>query len=251
VLDTNLMLPAAYRYTLEIEPAGFAWEFLRRNPGYRRTFASGLDPADHAADDAVRGWGLRFPADPDRRADEEAVFWHPDDFRSVITLKPAPTDWEAAPTSLSDWPKDIVLRDADDGLHVLVRHKNASHQMRVIDPLPLPHSLVALIPLDQSAPQRAGAVACFWQAIRPKRPLKPNHRLGRRQRLIAILRALDGHLAGESYRAIAEAVLGARRVAAYPWKTSPARDSVIRLTRSGLSIMGGGYRDLLQACQPR
>jgi hypothetical protein len=39
--DTDLMLPAAYRFTLEIEPAGFAWEFLRRNPAYRRTFGSG------------------------------------------------------------------------------------------------------------------------------------------------------------------------------------------------------------------
>jgi hypothetical protein len=248
---TNLILPAAYRYTLEIEPAGFAWEFLRRNPVYRRTFGSGLDPGDHAADDAVRGWGLRFPADPYRRADEEPVFWNPDDFASVITLKPAPTGWGAASTSLTDWPKDIILRDADDGLHVLVRHENTSHQMMVIDPLPLPHPLVALIPLDPTAPQRAGAVACFWQAIRPKRPLKPRHRLLRRRRLIAILRALDGRLSGESYRAIAEALFGPRRVAAYPWKTSPARDSVIRLTRSGLSIMGGGYRNLLQACQPR
>jgi len=212
--DTNLMLPAAYRFTLEIEPAGFAWEFLRRNPAYRRTFGSGLDPADHAADDAVRGWGLRFPADPYRRADEEPVFWNPDDFRSVITLKPAPTDWEAAPTSLTDWPKDIVLRDADDGLHVLVRHENTSHQMRVIDPVAMSHPLIALIPIDASTQQRAGAATCFSQAIRPKRPLKPRHRLGQRQRLIATLRALDGHLAGESYRAVAEALLGARRVAA-------------------------------------
>jgi len=245
--DTNLTLPAAYRYTLEIEPAGFAWEFLRRNPQYRLAFGSGLDPAD----DAVRSWGLRFPADPYRRAEEEAVFWHPDDFASVITLKPAPTNWEAASTSLTEWPEDIILRDADDGLHVLVRHENTSHQMRVIDPVAMPHPLIALIPIDTSTQQRAGAATCFSQAIRPKRPLKPNHRLLRRRRLIAILRALDGHLAGQSYRAVAEALLGPRRVAADPWKTSPARDSVIRLTRSGLSIMGGGYRNLLQACQPR
>jgi hypothetical protein len=249
--DPDLTLPAAYRYTLEIEPASFAWEFLRRNPEYRLTFGAGLDPADDAAEDAVRRWGLRFPADPDRRADEEAVFWHPDDFASVITLTPAPTDWEAGSHSLTDWPEDIILRDADDGLHALVRHDNASHQMRVIDPVPMPHPLVALIPLDPSGPQRADAAACFSQAIRPKRPLKPRHRLAQRQRLIATLRALDGHLAGQSYRTIAEALFGRRRVAAHPWKTSPLRDSVIRLTRSGVSLMRGGYRTLLRACKPK
>ena len=50
---------------------------------------------------------------------------------------------------------------------------------------------------------------------------------------------------GASYRVIAEAFFGHRRVAAEPWKTASLRDTVIRLARTGSAMMRGGYRALL------
>lgn len=90
----------------------------------------------------------------------------------------------------------------------------------------------------------------FWRLVAHGRlrtgPPKP-HRL---DRLVAALRALDGRLDGASYRAIAEVLFGARRVSAEPWKTASARDTVIRLARTGLATMRGDYRTLLKPKGP-
>jgi hypothetical protein len=61
------------------------------------------------------------------------------------------------------------------------------------------------------------------------------------------LRALDGHLAGESYRAIAHVLFGSRRVpSGAAWKTHDLRDRTIRLVRTGVRLVRGGYLDLLR-----
>jgi Family of unknown function (DUF6499) len=59
----GVRLPAAYRYMTELEPSGWAWEFLRRNPDYR---AAALRSAAEAGttrppDGAGRRWGLQSP----------------------------------------------------------------------------------------------------------------------------------------------------------------------------------------------
>lgn len=49
---------AAYLYTLSLDGPGLAWEYLRRNPGYRADFAQA---AQGAVARAAEPWGLRFP----------------------------------------------------------------------------------------------------------------------------------------------------------------------------------------------
>jgi hypothetical protein len=67
-----------------------------------------------------------------------------------------------------------------------------------------------------------------------------------------ILRALDAHQCGETYRDIARALFGARRIpAGSAWKTHDVRDRTIRLVRTGLRLMRGGYLDLLRHPQRR
>ena len=68
----------------------------------------------------------------------------------------------------------------------------------------------------------------------------------RHDRLMLMLRALDGHLADASYRDIADVLFGARRLEHEPWKTSSVRDTTIRLVRGGLALMRAGYRKLLR-----
>ena len=57
--------PAAYAYLTDLDLAGFAWEFLRRNPDYRRNFRSVVGkPRSHTklAQRSMTRWGLRFPS---------------------------------------------------------------------------------------------------------------------------------------------------------------------------------------------
>lgn len=54
---------AAYDYLDHIPPAGFAWEWLRRNPRYQRDYAELLrqDRDTHNLEEMTqRRWGLRF-----------------------------------------------------------------------------------------------------------------------------------------------------------------------------------------------
>ena len=57
--------PAAYAYLNDLDLAGFAWEFLRRNPDYRRNFRSVVGkpkPQTQLVQRPVTHWGLRFPS---------------------------------------------------------------------------------------------------------------------------------------------------------------------------------------------
>jgi hypothetical protein len=69
----------------------------------------------------------------------------------------------------------------------------------------------------------------------------------RRHRLSLALGALDGRLAGQSYRVIATGLFGDTRIPASPGRQRhDLRDRTIRLVRGGLDLMQGGYLDLLR-----
>lgn len=53
---------ATYEYLNELDPAEFAWEYLRRNPEYQRDFRTiRREPGPHDdAEASARLWGLRF-----------------------------------------------------------------------------------------------------------------------------------------------------------------------------------------------
>ena len=61
-----------------------------------------------------------------------------------------------------------------------------------------------------------------------------------------VLLALDGDLAGDSYRAIAGAIFGEASIAREPWRTSSLRAATIRLVQAGRQLMDGGYLKLLR-----
>lgn len=50
-----------YDALLHLTKAGWAWEFLRRNPGYRADFADAGAPAEPVPCARARRWGLPFP----------------------------------------------------------------------------------------------------------------------------------------------------------------------------------------------
>jgi hypothetical protein len=62
-------LTTAYNYLDGLGSAAFAWEFLRRNPGYRADYES------NNATTVMKRWGCATAADPDLRIDRARIVW--------------------------------------------------------------------------------------------------------------------------------------------------------------------------------
>lgn len=129
----------------------------------------------------------------------------------------------------------------------MVRLDNGDLRLLLAGPADRP--LAAVLPLDDDLPIRATAALRLWarMAEEPNQQQDPlvltrQHR----DRLVLMVRALDGHLAEASYREIAEALFGIRRVERETWKTSSLRDRTIRLVKGGVDLMRTGYRRLLR-----
>ena len=107
--------------------------------------------------------------------------------------------------------------------------------------------LAALIPLDATGLDRIAATEHLLCALL-ERTVPPDSRLTEQQRRRArnMLRAVDGHKCGATYREIAEVIYGTGRIKSEHWKTSALRDSVIGLVKGGLAMIAGGYRQLLR-----
>jgi hypothetical protein len=140
------------------------------------------------------------------------------------------------------------IRQAPDGWHAVLRIEGVQHHLWLNEPPQRGASYAAELPLDSDFEIRAHASHRLWRAINGRPPGPAFHQLSaqRRERLAMALRALDAHVDGASYREIAEALYGRKRISEGPWKTSEFRSGTIRLVRAGLALMRGGYRGLLR-----
>ena len=139
-------------------------------------------------------------------------------------------------------------RDSE-GEYWQVNTAHGSLRLTLIDGANVSHPAAVIVPLDANFPARAAAAARLWRVAmsRPSRRSCDSISSQRRQRLALVLRALDAHQCGESYRDIARALFGETSVpAGSAWKTHDLRDRTIRLVRKGLRLMRGGYLDLLR-----
>ncbi|MDF0579263.1 DUF2285 domain-containing protein [Bradyrhizobium yuanmingense] len=140
------------------------------------------------------------------------------------------------------------IRRAADGWHAVLRIGAVDHRIWSQDPPVLGASYAAELPFDGDFGARAYAARRLWRAMNGRVPGPAFHTLSkqRRERLSAAIRALDAHSAGGSYRVIAEALFGKRRIPDRTWKTHDLRNRTIRLVQGGLALMRGGYRKLLR-----
>lgn len=158
-----------------------------------------------------------------------------------------PEDGEAPSQPLLDLTTGQVRR-AVDGWHAVLRIGPVDHRAWSKEPPALGASYAAELPFDSDFDARAYAARRLWRAINGRAPGPAFHQLSkqRRERLSASIRALDAHSAGGSYRIIAEALFGKKRVPDRAWKTHDLRNRTVRLVQGGLALMRGGYRKLLR-----
>lgn len=114
-------------------------------------------------------------------------------------------------------------------------------------------SYAARLLLDDRFDTRALAALRLWRALAGCRVGEDPTQLSqqRRDRLTQALRALDARADGATYRTIAVALFGERRIPERAWKTHDLRGRTIRLVASGYDLMRGGYRKLLAAFRSR
>jgi hypothetical protein len=105
--------------------------------------------------------------------------------------------------------------------------------------------LIVALAYDEHLRLRVRAVDALERLTAGRPPPKSHLTAAQVQRLHRCLSALDGDLAGESYRDIAARLFGASAVAREPWKTASVRAS-IRLVQAGRALMNGGYLKLLR-----
>jgi hypothetical protein len=138
------------------------------------------------------------------------------------------------------------IRQASDGWHALLRIRDVEHRLWLREPPVVGVPYAAELPFDGDFEIRAHAARRLWRALNGRAAGPAFHELSpqRRQRLALALRALDGRIEGNNYRAIAEGLFGAKRVPERAWKTHDLRNRTIRLVQNGFALMRGGYRAL-------
>lgn len=174
------------------------------------------------------------------------MFWRPDcDPRTVIlTDAPAP----GVPTVAyrpGAWRGAFHVRDGDDGVHALLIGPDAQHRLWMPRPIAAGAAVACAVPLGPGAALKAAAVLQFWRHVTGGRVVRPRFD-ARLRRAHLSLWALDERTAGASYRTLAEQIFGLARITAESWRTSPLRDSTIRLVRTGAAFVAGDYRRLLR-----
>lgn len=140
-------------------------------------------------------------------------------------------------------------RRAPEGAYWLVDDSDGRLPVVLINGAGATTPAAVLIPIDADFATRADAAMRLWRVVtgRPRGHMLERLTRQRRHRLTLTLRALDGRLAGDSYRVIAQGLFGRTRIpTGAGWKTHELRDRTIRLARAGLKLMRGGYLDLLR-----
>lgn len=237
---------ADYSWLNHLSRVGWAWEFLRRNPDYRRDYARQDDRPEPAL------WGLKAFEDPLLDARHAAVFWRSDWCPAVlpVTARPLLPGETSSLTEekLACLTKVLPHRNGM-GADVLFNTDGRLLQLELTGAASIAEVALAaaVIPMPEPASARVLAIRRFTHlvasgSLRPM--LYPPER--RAPRLTSVLIALDCWQERQSYRDIAVRLHGRRRVDEQ-WSDprDHLRDQIRRAVHYGRNLMTGGYRQFL------
>ncbi len=237
---------AAYLYVLHLDGPALAWEYLRRNPEYRRVWQRHRRRPQYEA----HRWCLRLLEDPTRDARDAHPDWFPDP-SSVVQVYP-----DADPTTdallFQLWRIPGRKHLTHDGKRLVLTTQLVDRMLRMAISPALEDGMAYAYAVRAGCQlrERWRVIEAELAALDPatmERTALATGRPGRTSILhMRTLQALDGTLAGASQRGVAEVLYGITAVAERWYDDSDLRAQVRRLTRRGQTLMDGGYRRLLQ-----
>ena len=236
---------AAYLYVLHLDGPALAWEYLRRNPEYRRAWQQHRHRPEHEA----HRWGLRLLEDPMRDARDAHPDWFPDPSSVVQVCPDADPTEDALPFHLWHFPGRKHL--THDGKRLVLTTRLVGRMLRMAISPTLADGMAYAYAVRAGCQLRER-----WRAVETELVMldtdsahhsaTTSDRPGRTSMLhMHTLQALDGTLAGASQRGVAEVLFGINTVAERWYDDSDLRAQVRRLIRRGQTLMDGGYQRLL------
>ena len=195
--------------------------------------------------------GCDFAADPDVSAQDQPIYWTEAASPTVLRFSAAPDDLVDRSQLGATLFDGAAVRLAEDGLHAVWRLGGRQLQGRFDAPAE-GRAAAVILPLDDTLEVRA-LTAIRLARLLNHRPLSADPAplsAARRAQLVQVVRALDARAEGASLRDIAEVLFG-RRLPGRVWPDSDLRARTRRLVRSGLDLIRGGYRDLLNPRRER
>ena len=252
-----------YAYAECLDRHGWAWEFLRLNPDYQRDFRTNKAGTPTAIKHhsgavyyrlrrkflAAERWGLMMFTDPFKTSLDADVHWHPNSIKrhAHCTSKPA-NDNNSDTEYLTGFIGRRCILVANEYEHFSIQRGAVSANLVITGASLLLQNCELKYMIEGLA--RLNPVAETLTNLRRLKsdPQLPEPTLGQTElRLRECLVALDGHLAGRSYRDIAEVLYGPDRVKeVWTNETRHLKDKVRRAVAAGIDYMNGGYLKLLQ-----
>jgi len=237
---------AAYLYVLHLDGPALAWEYLRRDPDYRRDWLR-----RHHHRDTAQRWGLRLLEDPGRDARDAHPAWFPD-HDTVMQLYP---DADPPPDAVAFdfWRIPGYKQLLHDGRRLVLVARQPGCCLRLAlapaleDGMAYVHAIRACQAPCASYRALAGELDKLQEASAPAPAGMVKQRPSSTSLLeLHTLQALDGTLAGASLRTVADVLFGSDAVAAGWHADGDLRARVRRLVQRGKKLMRGGYRRLAQ-----
>lgn len=236
---------AAYLYVLHLDGLALAWEYLRRDPNYRRDWLSRRRHPEIA-----RRWGLRLLEDPSLDARDAHPAWFPDHGTVMLLYPDADPPLDALPFEFWRIPGQKQLTHDGQRLLLVARLPGCCLRLALAPTLDEGMAYVHAFRACHSPSARYRAFADELDkltAARAEPVATTKHRPSQTMLLeLHTLQALDGTLAGASLRTVADVLYGSDAVAADWHADGDLRARVRRLVQRGKKLMCGGYRRLAQ-----
>jgi len=236
---------AAYLYVLHLDGPALAWEYLRRNPEYRRTWQRHRRHPQH---EALR-WGLRLLEDPTRDARDAHPDWFPDPSSVVQAYLDADPTADALLFQL--WRFSGRKHLMHDGKRLVLTTQLVNRMLRMAISPALEDGMAYVYAVRAGCQLRERwcaieAELAMLDAATARHTAIATGRPGRTAMFhMRTLQALDGTLAGASQRGVAEVLFGIAAVTERWYDDGDLRAQVRRLIRRGQTLMDGGYHRLL------
>ncbi len=251
-----------YAYTRELDRPGWAWEFLRRNEEFRRDCrmnrAGQPKAIQHVSGAALyrprrrflaaEAWGLELFADPNKTALEVDVFWFSNLKSNTVQCNCRQSNGNeshALSLDMFHGRRGILIGAVAE--HIVVCGPRCSASMVIgSGTLLFGKANVAFIHNGLTTSSRHYQTTRILTKLTSK-SANNNRRVPQKDsKLLEYLIALDGRLAGLSYREIAIILYG-RKTVETTWSddTRGYKSKVIRACKGGFKLMDRGYFALL------